>query len=72
MTDDQVFATLGLSRCYAFANGHGPRERFSLSYNMGNGHGLVIVHNCIGSSAITLTSVALEDATWKPDETASR
>lgn len=72
MTDGQVFAALGLAHCYAYATGQGPSIRFLVSYDLLNGHGLDVVHDCTVPARAKLTSVSLDDAMWKRDETRSR
>jgi hypothetical protein len=72
MTDEQVFAALGLTHCYAYATGQGPASRFLVSYDLLNGHGLDIVHDCTVPPSARVASVSLGDAIWKRDETRSR
>lgn len=66
MTDEQVFATLGLSNCYerCFAESGGPRRRFWVSYTLRNGRALHVVRELTGPQKSTLRSVSLDKASW--------
>jgi uncharacterized protein YceK len=70
MTDEQVFATLGLVGCYGhcFADAGGPFSHFWVSYTLRNGRDLHIVRNVTGAHESTLRSVSVDGVIWKPDE----
>ena len=70
MTDEQVFATLGLSSCYGrcFAITGGPLNHFWVSYTLRNGHQLHVVREVLEPQKSALRSVSLDEASWKRDE----
>ena len=73
MTDQQVFATLGLSSCYerCFANAGGSSSHAWVSYHLRSPrHALHIVHEIklTVPRKTTLRSVTLDEVSWRRDE----
>jgi hypothetical protein len=73
MTDEQVFATLGLGDCYGrcFANGGGPLSHAWVSYHLRSPRsGLHIVHEIklTVPRKTTLRCVTLDEVSWRRDE----
>jgi hypothetical protein len=66
MTDEQLFASLGISSCYGrcIALAGGPFSHSWVSYTLRNGHALHVVRNITGPQQSTLRSVDLDGVRW--------
>jgi hypothetical protein len=70
MTEEQLFATLGLSNCYGHthADAGGTVSRFWISYTLRTSDALNVVRDLRDRQNSKLLSVSLDGVTWSPDE----